>query len=337
MLKTLAIRHNSKYLDKVKNKLIPFISALSIVLGISGYIFFNQPEVSKSTFDAKFSNDKNVFISDEQRLTVRISSIRRLAIKKDSSLRLWILSNFKTMTPKLKSITLEEIGYFTDDEVNNFIFTHLKNPLLRQSALRSLSKVENENRAKLLENVITNNFSKINLIDYQLSKFKTNTYFSKKKIPLNYLINFARKNKDSKELDYLVKILSIHVPNFEKLHELLKELLFKTESVSIIQLSIKHLAVYENEWLKLQMSKVFNSKNETKIKFYLDRAPVLCPLDYWKIVDENYSSWKEYILFSAFSINTKKAKEFLMRKEGEGSQIYDSFKYRIGENIERCY
>jgi hypothetical protein len=321
----------------VKNKLIILISSLSIVTGLSGFILINRPSPETTNFDENFSKDKNVFISKDQRISARISSIKRLAVKKDRRLRGWILEHFDSLDLRLKQVSLEEIGYFTDDEVNKFIFEKLNVFDLRQSSLRSLGKVENEKRAKLLEEVDSSNFSNLDLIDLNFAIFKSNIFFSKKKGPLNFLLDLALKMKDGKDLDYLVKTLTIHVPNYERVHELLKTLLIKSESISIIELSIKHLTVYEPGWMKVNMSNIFKTANETKIKFYLDRAPALCPIRYWEIIDKYYLDWKEYILFSAFSLNTLKAKEFLIKKEGKSSKLYNGFKVRLNETVKLCY
>lgn len=321
----------------MKTKLTLLISTLSILAGIAGFIYINTPPAPKLTFDPSIKSDESVFASKEQRHTARIASIKRLATKKDRTLRTWILKNFETMDIKLKKVSLEEIGNYSDKDVNKFIFNNLGNTQWRRSALKALSKAESDTRAQVLSEFSTKGLSNIELIDYHFASFKSNRYFSKKKIHLNYLIKLARNSKDGGDLDYLVNSLSIHVPNFEKFHDLLKKLLFKSNSIAITQLSIKHLSVYRKGWLKIQMKKIFESENESKIKFYLDKAPVLCPLGYWKIMDEYYSKWKEYILYSAFSLNTKKAKDFLLSKEEVNSRMYNSFKIRLNENVKFCY
>lgn len=321
----------------MKNITIILFSLLAIASGISGYVYLNKSAPIRDNFDATLSIDDKSFKDSGLETSKRISAFKRLAQKRDNHFRLWVLENFDELPLDLKEVALEEIGSFFDEQVNTFLLKYLSEPQFKLASLKGLGRIENESRAKILKRLDVSAYNSTELNQFHFSSFKANIYFSQKKLSLIYLINKAKEIKDGSERESIINFLAISVPNFERLHELLKDLMFSSRSPLIVNRAIIHLAVYETSWMKIQMKKVLSSKNEVLIRAYLDRVGAVCPIEYWKTLSDNFLSNKQLVLEYAFKMNTQKAVEFTSSRLKQTDRLYSVFKKRFSENIRLCY
>ena len=97
----------------------------------------------------------------------------------------------------------------------------------------------------------------------------------------------------------------------------------------VIERAVKHLAVYEKGWLKIQMTKIVNTKRLPLIESYLDRAGVVCPIKYWDNLVEVFNLDPAMAYDSAFSLNTKKAVKFINKHGTKGSEDYLRYEKRF--------
>ncbi|WP_127717236.1 hypothetical protein [Halobacteriovorax sp. HLS] len=321
----------------MKNLILLLFSLVAIAVGIGGYVYLNKKEQAPVSFDPSLAIDETNFKSPQLEIPKRISAFKRLAQKRNHSFRQWLLENFEKLPHRLKEVALEEIGNFGDDEVNSFLLVHLEETKFKLASLKGLGKIENEKRAKILEQIDISSYSSLELNQFHFSSFKANIYFSKKKTSLLYLTDKAKELPDGVERESIVNFLAISVPNFERYHELLKDLMFASRSAVIVKRSIVHLAVYETSWMKIQMKKVFASKDEFLIRAYLDRVGAVCPINFWKILDEFFSSNKKLALDYAFKMNTALAIQFINSRLKKSEKLYEIYKERFNEKVKLCY
>jgi hypothetical protein len=303
--------------------------------GIYGYVEVNSPTERVSQFDAELRRDQQIFdeaITNEREF---LSSLSRLAIKGNRESRSQVLENFESYSEFVRKGALKSLGHFDDPKVNSFLQAKIDSYPI--ASLKALGTKESTDRSKMLKNMDTKKFSQDELIYYHLALFKTNSLFSEKKVILNFLIDQANNLDDGELLEDIVVSLTIHVPNFEKFHELLRDKLFTSNSDLIISRSIKHLSVYDKGWLKVQSKRVFQTNNRYLIGEYLNRAGAFCPLGIWNLLSDNFDFDRELMVKSAYLLNTKKATDLLKLKENKSSDLYKKYISKSSETVGLCY
>jgi HEAT repeat protein len=273
----------------MKNKLLHFLSLSFLSLGIAGLVWTNlhvPSESQKSKFDSSLKIDETLYKSKTASKFDRVAAINRLSVKKNREVRSWILENLDSEIDIIQKSMIEALGYFPDPKVNKVLLEIIKgeNTKFRLMALKSLGTVENESRKEILSHLETKNWSRAEVVQFHFSHFKTKSYFTQKKLDLVWLIEFAKRQSDGDLLRVVVTGLAKIVPNFERYHELLKELLYKSSDEFIINQSIIHLSVYQKKWLALQSQEMINTQNEMKIRSFLQRSGAFCPKDLEKVI-----------------------------------------------------
>lgn len=274
----------------MKNKFLHFLCFSLVILGLGGLLWVNSHKSARSSdvssFDPLLKSDQRVFKSGQESDSDRVAAIIRLCVNKNREVRGWILENLGHESKMVKKSMIEGLGHFPDPVVNELLINTLKgsDKTLSRAALKALGTVQNEKRAKILSELETSKWKVPKLVQFHFSHFKAKSYFNQKKKDLVWLIELAKTHKDGPLLREIVTGLAKIVPNFERYHELLKELLYKSNDEFIINQSIIHLSVYEKRWLSQQSVKIMESKNKMITKAFLLRSGAFCPKDLNKVV-----------------------------------------------------
>ena len=304
----------------MKNKLLLLLSLLLVTSGVFGLLWVkksvenrNKENVVERKFDPLLLSESEIFLNVEKESRNRVSSLLRESKKKKPAIREWILENFESERPVVQEAMLMALGNYTDKGSINFLIEKVgsrDNELHSLYALKGLSLHENILRVLSLQKIDIKNRSLKFLIHYHFALFKTKSYFADKKKDLHWLVEKGSTIEDSEELRVIILGLSQYVPNFEKLHELLKNSLFKSSDELIINRAVIHLSVYNSGWMKTQTKRIIASKNKTLKREFLARSGAFCPLNIWSAFKDYASNYDlEEAIRLAAQVNMKKAKE----------------------------
>lgn len=302
----------------MKNKLILIISITLILSGSFG-LYWVKDSLKKTkgesvrSFDPLLSSESEMFKNLEKGTSNRISSLLRESKKKKPAIKNWILKNFDNEEPVVQEAMLLALGNYKDKESLDFLISKVnqyENEVHSFYALKGISTHEEVLRVLSLQTINLENRSDLFLIHYHFALFKTKSYFADKKKDLYWLVDKASSLSDSKELHLIVMGLSQHVPNFEKLHDLLKLVLYKSKSDALLNRSVIHLSVYDSGWLKIQTKNILKSGNETLLREFLSRSGAFCPLDIWNAFEYYAKEFNaERSIKMAARVNMEKARE----------------------------
>ncbi len=327
----------------MKNKLLLLLSILLVVSGVFGLYWVKksveiQNKSTQRTFDPLLQSESEIFKNIESENSERVSSLLRESKKKKPSIKEWIFKEFENEHAVVQEAMLLALGNYTDKESINFLIRKVserENESHSLYALKGLSAHEDVLRVLSLQKISLKNRSLKFLIHYHFALFKTKSYFTDKKKDLHWLVEKGESISDSEELRLIVMGLSEYVPNFEKFHDLLKILLYKSRDEVVLNRAVIHLSVYDSGWMKVQTKKIIASENRALLKEFLARSGVFCPLNIWdayKFYAKTYSA-QEAIKIAA-TVNMKKA-------ESIGVEIgYDALKLAEILKVKRstlCY
>ncbi|WP_417334811.1 hypothetical protein [Halobacteriovorax marinus] len=327
----------------MKNKLI-LLTSIALFLGGAFGLYWTksgrgvqQHKVVKK-FDPLLANESDVYSRVESAHGDRISSLLRESKKKKPAIATWIFENFDKEKTIVQEAMLIALGNYRTQEALDFLISKVvkqDNENLSIYALKGLSLHEDEKRVAALKKVEVSGRSDYLQINYHFTLFKTKSFFRDKKEDLNWLVDKGMKLGDSKELVAIVMGLSQFVPNFEKLHELLKHILFHSKSELLINRAVIHLSVYSSGWLKIQTKKVLSSNNRILLREFLSRSGAFCPLNIWKAFDEYANRYDKLgAVEMASRVNMVKAKELGQRVGVDSAKLEDILKE---ENTTLCY
>ncbi|GEM_PF-5418828 len=302
----------------MKNKIILLLSILLILSGSFGLYWVKRSiqknnQTAVKTFDPLLKSESELYKDVRRETNERVSSLVRESKKKIPAIRDWIMSNFDKENAVLKEAMLLALGNYKDKEALNFLISKIEqreSEELSFAALKGISAHEDVLRVLLLQKINLSKRSDLFLIHYHFSLFKTKSYFTDKKKDLHWLVEKGKSLNDSKELEAIVMGLSQHVPNFEKFHELLKNVLYKSKNEIIVNRAVIHLSVYDSGWLKVQTKNIISSDNEVLMREFLARSGAFCPLDIWKVFKVYAKKFdSERAIRMAMRVNMNKGEE----------------------------
>lgn len=295
------------------------ILSLTLILSGSFGLYWVKSSVQKSNkktvkvFDPLLVSEREIFKDLTRDSSERVSSLLRESKKKIPAIRDWILSSFDNEKPVMQEAMLLSLGNYKDKESLNFLLSKVEqreNLELSLFALKGLSVHEDVLRVLSLQKINLEERSDLFLIHYHFALFKTKSYFADKKKDLHWLVEKGKSIEDSVELEAIVMGLSQYVPNFEKFHELLKNVLFKSNNETIINRAVIHLSVYDSGWLKVQTKNIIKANNEVLLREFLARSGAFCPLDMWKAFKTYAVKYNtERAIRMAIRVNMKKGEE----------------------------
>ncbi|OUR96962.1 hypothetical protein A9Q84_11540 [Halobacteriovorax marinus] len=327
----------------MKKKILHFISLTLVCIGIGGLIWLNQDRPTSNfedSFDPLLKTDDAIFLDKSATDFNRVAAIRRLCIKKNRLVRTWILENLSIENELLKKSMIEGLGYFPDSTVNKILSEIVLEDegSYKLVALRALGTVENEERTEILKSFKTQKWSVEQRVQFHFSLFKSKMYFTDKKKNLIWLVDFAKEQSDGKLLQDVITGLAQNVPNFERYHELLKDLLYKSNDEVIVNRAIIHLSVYEKNWLRLQSKKIIQTKNKMKIKSFILRAGATCPKGLFKVFEFYAKEYSEgdFVMRMALSLNASKSKVLFHSLEKTQKKLLKN-EYDFSKGTRVCY
>lgn len=276
-----------------------------IILTIIVIFFFKSQQTQQDKLkknENNFSNFNEQVLSDKQKIKFWIenqptevslkdlgNALVRVAQSGDEKTEEWMVLFSQQKNSELKISAAKAAGYLQNKK-SIFVLKALtqdSDAEVRAISWRGLGKSTSPEAKRWLESKGMKEFKNtkehIEWLGAQLNRNPTN----KKIQALSKFIFVENNNEVQKELKRLAfERLLVGAPKSIKTQEILQKIIYSGKDSKMIAASIRHLAVFKNEWLNNSLKWLLIHENESVRAASVQSIHRLCPPNYWKMLKD---------------------------------------------------